>query len=813
MRNALLFLLLTGVLKTLPIMAQNLCLQKKQLPANKSFARNIDYNLRSDTLDLIHTTLNLKITDFTNKVIEGNAVIRIAPKVNGVVSMDLDLLSLTVDSVLFNNQSITYTHNDTILHLHFPSAVNITDTFSITTFYHGIPVTDAAGFGGFYFQSGYAFNLGVGFAADPHVYGRTWYPCFDNFVEKCTYSFNIETLSNHKAFCGGLLNDTTHLPNNNIIWQWELHQPIPSYIASVAINNYATVHDAYVGLSGNVPVQLVALSGDTVGMKASFTNLENCFHAFENAFGPYRWDRVGFVLVPFNSGAMEHACNIAYPRAAAVGGSLAYEGDLMAHELSHHWFGDLVTCTTAEDMWLNEGWASFSGLYFFEAVYNENRYRDEVRANHQSVAQFLHWQEGGFQPVAGVPHDLTYSGHVYNKGADVAHTLRAYLGDSIFFAAIKSWMNTRQFGNGSTADFEDFLSTYSGINLQPFFDNWVNNPGFSHFSIDSVQNNPGSVRVYVRQKLKGAPNNFSNVPLEISFYNALGDSVNRTVLFSGNQQFFDFATPSNIPFSPVYVALDVKQKISDAVVANAQWLKSTGNKPFGISGILLNVNQVNDSSLVYVEHHLVAPDALSPANPALLISPDRYWSIGGLFKPGFVANATFTYDGRTANYSGTNFLDNGFITGHEDSLVLLYRSGPGANWMPYPYQTKNIGNATDRTGSIKADSLKIGEYTFGRKVNPNGISNVSPNPKINLTIHPNPVNETIGFELNKTHGGVMATITDVQGKWVKDAFFPGLPKNDPQQFQLDIQELKNGVYFLRINSGTEIWTAKFMVQH
>ena len=809
----ILFLFLMAGLKSFSLTAQNTCLQKKQNPSHKSQARNIDYNLRSDTLDLLHTNINLSITDFTNKIIEGNAVIRITPKINNVVSMDLDLLSLTVDSVWLNNFPVNFSHNDTLLHLHFPAAVNLGDTFSITTFYHGIPVTDAAGFGGFYFQSGYAFNLGVGFAADPHVYGRTWYPCFDNFVEKCTYSFNIETLSNHKAFCGGLLTDTTHLPNNNIVWQWELHQPIPSYIASVAINNYATVKDSYLGLNGNVPVELGSLAGDTIGMKASFTNLENCFHAFEEAFGPYRWDRVGFVLVPFNSGAMEHACNIAYPRAAAVGGSLAYEGDLMAHELSHHWFGDLVTCTTAEDMWLNEGWASFSGLYFFEAVYNENRYRDEVRANHQSVVQFLHWQEGGYQPVAGVPHDLTYSGHVYNKGADVAHTLRGYMGDSLFFAAIKAWMNTNQFGNGSTADFESFLSSFSGINLQPFFDNWVNNPGFSHFSIDSVQNNASTTRVYIRQKLKGAPAIFNNVPLELSFYNASGDSVNRTVLFSGNQQFFDFNIPGNIPFSPAYVALDVKQRISDAIVANAQWLKTTGNKPFGISGILVNVNQVSDSSLVYVEHHLVGPDALSPANPSLLISPDRYWSVGGLFKPGFVANATFTYDGRTSNYSGTNFFDNGFISGHEDSLVLLYRSGSGENWSAYPYQTKNIGNATDRTGSIKADSLKIGEYTFGRKINPNGIVSLSSSKNLELKIHPNPAKDNLSFSMNATAGGVLASITTLQGQKVKDAFFPGLPQSSAATFNLSINELKNGLYLLQVKSGNEILTEKFMVQH
>lgn len=790
-------------------LAQQNCMQKKFNPAHKSSARNIDYNLRSDTIDILHTTINLKITDFTNKIIQGNAKIKLAPKINGVQTMDLDLLELTVDSVLFNNQALSFSHNDTILHVQFPVSLNSTDTIELVTYYHGVPVTDAAGFGGFYFQSGYAFNLGVGFAADPHVFGRTWYPCFDNFVEKCTYSFNIETLSNHKAFCGGLLTDTTHLANSNIIWQWELGQQIPSYIASVAVNNYATVKDNYQGIQASVPVELAALAGDTVGMKASFTNLENCFHAFEEAFGPYRWDRVGFVLVPFNSGAMEHACNIAYPRAAAVGGSLAYEGDLMAHELSHHWFGDLVTCTTAEDMWLNEGWASFCGLYFFEAVYDKNTYLNEVRSNHQTVVQFLHWQEGGFQPIAGVPHDLTYSGHVYQKGADVAHTLRAYMGDSLFFAGLKSWMDVNQFGNGSSQDFEDFLSNYSGINLQPFFDNWVHSPGFPHFSIDSVVYNAGNARVFIRQKLKGAPANFTNVPLEISFYNASGDSTNKSVMFSVSNQFFDIA----LPFNPVYTALDVKQKISDAIIANAQWLKTTGNKPFGLSGVLLNVNQINDSSLVYLEHHLVAPDSALPPNSSILISPDRYWSVGGIFNSGFVANATFSYDGRTTSYSGTNFLDNGFISGHEDSLVLLYRSKAGENWTTYPYQTKNIGNATDKTGSIKADSLMAGEYTFGRKINPNSLSEKKMANADPLIIQPNPVDEILKFQLNSIEGGVLAVVSDLEGKRVRESFFPSDSPNLNRVHQINISDLSDGIYLLQVKSGKGVFAQKFIIQH
>ncbi|MGZ4158397.1 MAG: hypothetical protein ACXVED_14870, partial [Bacteroidia bacterium] len=133
---------------------------------------NYASNLRSDTVDILKYTINLNITDFTTNVIKGNTQIKFTPKINGVNKLNLDLLMLTVDSIKLGAATLTSSYDDTLLQVNLPTTYNVNDTAVATVYYHGTPQGDASGWGGFYFQSGYAYNLGVGFAALPHNYGR-----------------------------------------------------------------------------------------------------------------------------------------------------------------------------------------------------------------------------------------------------------------------------------------------------------------------------------------------------------------------------------------------------------------------------------------------------------------------------------------------------------------------------------------------------------------------------------------------------------------------------------------------------------------
>ncbi len=702
-------------------------------------------NSRSDSIDILNYSIHLNITNFTSKVISGKCVIQFHPKLNGIAKLDLDLLKLTVDSVTQHDTLLSTAYNDTLLKINLLALLGTSDTDSVTVYYHGIPQQDATGWGGFYFTPAYAYNLGVGFGADPHNYGRVWFPCFDNFVERSSFEFAITTAAGKKAACNGYLKNHIVNANTTETWFWQLHESIPTYLASVAIASYKTVHQNFSGINGPVPVELHAVALDTANVKNSFVHLVDAFNTYEQEFGAYSWNKVGYSFVPFTGGAMEHATNVTYPRAFATG-SLVYES-IMAHEFSHHWWGNLVTCKTAEDMWINEGMASYSEDLFTEAVYGRANYLTDVRSNLSEILHFAHHKEGGYRAISGVPHEYTYGDHVYLKGRAVGHSLRGYMGDSLFFTGVKSFLNNRKFTDVSSYDMRDELEAASGLNLHAFFDNWVFAPGYPHFSIDSVALSPQfpnyESRVAIKQKLCGAPTFFTDVPLEISFWDSTWTAHHRKVYLNGEDSIFVFS----LAFAPLFTAVNFNQKLTDAISSESKILKTTGISNFPNAFMSITVQAISDSALLRIEHNWTAPDSLKDISKAYILSPNRYWKVDGILPSGFLASGKLNYDGRTISYAGTSYLDNGLITGKEDSLVLLYRSGTNADWEEYSSYTKTMGNVNDKTGSITIDSMKLGEYVLALKNGSTGTPVTEVAAKKDYRIYPNPAGNKLNIEL------------------------------------------------------------------
>ena len=759
-------------------------------------------NLRSDTFDIIKYTINLDITDFANQKIKGNTIVRYAPKLNGQAKISLDLLKMTIDSITQNSTQLTYTYNDTLLRVNLPITVNTTDTNNLIVYYHGAPQGDPAGWGGFSFSGNYAYNLGVGFGANPHNYGRVWFPCFDNFVEKSKYEFNITTILAKTSFCNGaLISDIT---NGGVhTRKWILDKEIPTYLASVAVADYTQVNWNIAAANGNLPVVLAARPTDTTAIKNGFVHLPNAVLGFENYYGPYVWNRVGYCLVPFNSGAMEHATNIAYPQAAT---SITYESQLMAHELSHHWWGDLMTCETQEDMWLNEGMASYSERLFLEWTYNYGKYIAEVKSIHDDIVKYIHLRENGFRAISGVPHQYTYGDHVYKKGSDVAHTLRSYMGDVAFFAGLKYVMQQKAYKNMNSLEFRDLLETSSGLNLHDFFDNWVMNAGWPHFSIDSITTT-GSVApytsvVHVKQKLFGAPNLYSNVPLEVSFMNTAWNKEIKTITMSGASQ--SFTVQTNV--LPVYAGMNVDSKISDAISSEYKTIKTNTNINYALGRALVMVsNKGADSSFVRVEHNIAAPDPIQNNVYNFRLNSQHYWKVDGILSNGFVAKLRFNFDGGKVK-SGNSYLDTSLIIVNSDSLILLYRKNASDDWKEVSHYTKMTFGA--KVGNFTVDTLKFGEYVFA-----NGHSNILTSVKnkqsqvVELNLYPNPSSTilNVAIENYKLTANSSIDIYDMQGKVVKH-----LSTINPEN-TISIEDLAPGQYILNLVDKSKKVAAKTFV--
>ncbi|GBL35081.1 aminopeptidase N [Filimonas sp.] len=649
--------------------------------------------LRSDTIDIRKTTIDLTITDFSSHVISAKTTLDIRSKLNNVNTVLFDLQGLTVDSVKVNGTLNTYTYLSPTLSIPLTTLLNLNDTALINVYYHGQPVTDPT-WGGFSFSGNYGFQIGVGFNAQPHSFGRTWHPCFDNFVERCAYEFFITTEDTKAGICNGLLIDSSTHANNTKTWHWKLDEEIPSYLACLAVSNYVFVNKTLNGNAGNIPAMITCEAIDSNAVNGSFAHLQDAFGMLEQHFGTYSWPRIGYSLVPFNAGAMEHATNISIGK-AFIDGSLTYE-TLIAHELSHHWWGDLVTCSTAGDMWLNEGFASYCEPLHLETVYGHDEYLAEIRGNHYEVLRKAHITDNGYRSIANMDSLYTYGATVYSKAEDAIHSLRSYMGDTLFFGTLQSFLNAHKFQSVNTIQLRDYLTANSGIDLTDYFKNWILAPGFTHFSIDSSKANANGgnfdVNVFIRQRKHHSTDYYDHVPLELAFYDAQMNPFIYTLEFSGRCMQFNVT----LPFNPVMIVIDPASKISDAITEEQQIIKSIGNITFAQAKLRMvakGIVSASDSTLFRAEHNWVAPDRFKSAAsfPGYVLCNSRYWKIDGIHLSNLQGLLQFNYDAGTNN----NFLDSAWLKNTEDSIRLFYRKDATEEWQ-FANDSLSAGSLVDK---------------------------------------------------------------------------------------------------------------------
>jgi len=769
-----------------------------KIPASAvTSGKTLALNSRSDTIDILKYTINLNVTDFTTDTIRGNTLVQFVPKLNGIKTLSLDLLELKVDSIKSSNHKLAYSYDDTLIVTTLPSTLNAGDTSTVTVYYHGKPQIDNGGWGGFYFNSGYAFNLGIGIQAEPHNYGRAWFPCFDNFVERSKYEFNITTDSINTTFCDGAMTKDS-VANGLRTRQWIMNDEMPTYLAGIAIANYAPVYQTYSGINRNIPVILVSQAADTANMKLSFKNLDAALSSFENHYGEYPWNRVGYCMVPFGSGAMEHTTNIAYPLLAA-NGTTTYEAEFMAHELAHQWFGDLITCETEGDIWMKEGPATYSQSLFTESVYGENAYLNSIEANREYVLQYAHVVDAGYRAISGMIHQYSYGAHVYFKGCDVMYILRSYLGDSLYFSGLKFLLSNNKFQSIDAYKMRDDMKSSTNYDLTDFFNDWVFNPGYPQFSVDSFKVSGNyNVTVYIKQRLHGGNHFFNHVPIEISFKDANWNETVKTVSVSGQSSSFTFTLPTK----PVYVGLNRSGKMGTAISSDEKVIKATGNYfSFTLGGrMIVKVASVKDSAFIRVEHNYAPPDLFKKQLPYRL-SDYHYWKVDGINLSNLKASSVIYYDGRTSATSGGGcWLDNTLINESEDSLFLFYRKNAASDWSIFPYYVKNtLSNLNDKYGSITIDSLFAGEYAFGMKDYKANIPDLVDN-KLSLAIYPNPA--TNEFMVNVTDNNIgkdyLINVIDINGKIVYSH-----QESNRSMFNIRTSNWANGVYFISVKDNQD----------
>jgi hypothetical protein len=698
--------------------------------------------------------------------IKGHCTIHFIGLLNDQDHINLDLEGLQVDSIRSNSELLNFQHSGSQLLVMLSTPLEQGDIQTIEVHYHGNPMQDTI-WGGYYFANGYAYNLGVGFASEPHNYGRVWHPCFDNFVEKATYQFDVLTNLGRTAYCNGMRTSVENVGQDSLLTHWAMDFPIPSYLASVHVANYVHAESTYVNAENvALPIYLTAKAQDTTNMKLSMVNLPPWLQYAEEKYGPYQWPRIGYCAVPFNGGAMEHATNIAYPL-FAIDGGLDNEA-LMAHEISHHWWGNLVTCETAGDMWINEGMASYSEALFMEGIYGTQAYKNYVRDNFKNVLTRAHRNDGGYFALAEIPSALTYGDHVYNKGALIAHNLRGQIGDYDFFNNIQQLMSGYQYNHISTLDLRDYWQTLSIQDINGFFENWILQPGLPEFRlISAIPFGSNQWHLQFEQHAHHTSYPLENVWMRLTAVNAAGEKWHHDFLLGPGITNSYITLPAE--FEAVHFYLNDDERLHDACLPEEKWIQTNASHDLDFAEMDLDVLDLgsNDSIWVRVENHWAAVDEMQQTT-GYLLSTDRWWNVMIVSdgSENLAADIRYYGDNNQTNFFDPTFFETIFAAGmNEDSLVLMYRPHPMQPWTEWAdVDVITTPGLLNGIGRMHINQLQTGQYCWAVR-DPSNVQLEAPVPALQFE------QRGLVMHISAPHQVAIIDVFDAMGKVVHNINF------------------------------------------
>lgn len=603
----------------------------------------------------------------------------------------------TVDSVEINGQAIVNPNLSAL-----PTAgINAGQVFTIRVWYHGSGWVESYGLGGLHLDNQVSYNLGVGFDTNPHVLGRALFPCRDNFHDKATYTLRMKTRSGWTAECGGICQSVSTDTAGCEHSVWRIDNPTSTYLVSVSQSAWTRIQDTVHSLYGDYPLTVGFRSRNEANVRRAFVELDTVVPMFERCFGPYRWGRIGYIST--EKGSMEHVNNIALDQRFVA--SLTEPAQTtIAHELGHAWFGNLVTCATEGDMWINEGGASFTAEVSVEAVQGREASDDYYQRYLEKVLRTTHVTDGGYRALHGIPHSYTYGLTTYQKGWMVWHSLRGYLGEEVFYTAIKRLMERCAFGTLDAWQVRDSLSLYTGVDLTDFFNFHVFGTGFIDYRVDFDRRGCTGNQIVVNVESLGVhadhTQELHRVP--VTFFSPEGDTAMRLIAFEGVQT----SQQVELPFLPAFCVLDPTCQFSDAAtVGKISLIGSGARETLATQHIMVSSEA---PMLFHVEHHHAPAHGAMPYG--VVRQAQRYWMLRGNWDTSAAVQCRFRYV-RTGN-SNSDYanLDRGFyaLAASVDSLGLFYREASYMPWRLLPSQ--RIGTANE--GWIVSDSLLPGEYTL-----------------------------------------------------------------------------------------------------
>lgn len=535
--------------------------------------------------DVLNYKLNLDIyncffTPFADNFTGKEEVTFRVDSALNAISLNAINTSMDIDSV--GLAGVSFTHSGDTLKVSLNRTYAPGEVATVRISYRHKDANDH----GFYATSGAVFT------DNPPEGARKWFPCWDRPADKATTEITVKIPLSARLGSGGYLADST-ISGDSLWYHWINDQQVSTYLVTLCSRNswgrnetwYHPVHNP----ADSIPVWLYCKSTELISnAQQKIPQITTCY---EEKFGDYPFNKIGFATLTstFPWGGMENQTMV---NLMPGGYNDTY---LLAHEHSHQWFGDLITCGTWADIWLNEGFGTYCTDLWAEYATGYTTYKNRIN----SEANYYLQNNPGwpiYNPVWAIitpnSNSLYNQAVSYNKGCCVLHQLRYVLGDSLFFQVMATYASDTnfRFKNAITTDFIGIVNQVAGQDYQWFFNEWVyapNHPVYSNlYEMDDLGNGQWNVRLDVEQTQTNTL--FFRMPVEIKISFQDGTDTLITVWNETNPQTFTFTVNKN----PVALQFDPDRKI---VLKEATTVVAI-NEPGKESGFDLRQNEPNPFS-------------------------------------------------------------------------------------------------------------------------------------------------------------------------------------------------------------------------
>jgi len=449
--------------------------------------------------------------------------------------------NMIVDSIMYHGVSIGFEHYDDYIHIPFSETFPLNEMDSISIIYNGNPISSGLG-------SFRRSTHGTGVNRHPIIwtlsapYGAAdWFPCKNDVTDKIdSIDILIKVPKGNLAASNGRLVSIKSVDDEWDIHHWHHGYPIATYLVCLAVTNYVAYSDWYKrSETDSLEILNYVYPESLNSAKEKTPKTIESMGFFEELFGVYPYPDEKYGHAQFGwGGGMEHQ---------TMSFMVNFDYDLIAHELSHQWFGNMITCGTWHDIWLNEGFGTYA-----TALYQERYYPSAWKSwKSSTIANVVSSDKGSVYCLDTANLNHLYSGRlVYNKGALVLHTLRWVIGDDDFFKAMWNYAHDEnlRYGSAVTSDFIKHAEEASGRDLTDFFATWIYGEEYPRYEFNIEQTDPQHAILMLTQTPSDQSVKCFNMPVPILFSGAERDTL---IVFHNN------ALEQNFPFSPGFIIKSV----------------------------------------------------------------------------------------------------------------------------------------------------------------------------------------------------------------------------------------------------------------